>query len=427
MRSAGATALGTALSALPGAAFGQENATQALLDQAFKAQGQGDFAAAASLFRQVYETGRTDEFVLRGLAWNLSRLWKHPEAIRLSLENNRRNPCAWSVAQICDAYISAGDYDEGRKWLQYASKNEGQWGNVRPVFESAIEQIAVKTYVLEYTLDPNVLARVPFLRHQDFLCPVPIPDLPYQKSQYEVVGAQSFKEEIRAQNRCLRVTPEGSKPAIVRSTVTITPTNYRSKVRDFTANALPKEAQALLKSTRNVEIENSLVQAIVVKQKGKTSTETIDNICQWDHFHLKYEGSGKQGGGTVAVLQRMTGHCEGLTSGVVGVLRAAGIPARFVRGYGAIVGKSGVPTMHSWTEFYIPSVGWIQWDGENAPFTVPAKICIGTFRYTSPYDAPGAGDPETLDLWNFEAVLFPEGSVVGQSGNVHFKRIKQEL
>lgn len=427
---AGASTLCSAFAGQPGTALAKQDGAQALIDQAFKAQSKGDYVTAESLFRRLVDLGRSDEGIFRGLAWNLSRQWKHDEAIRVALDNNRRNPCAWSVAEVCDAYVSSGDYQNGRKWLRFARENEGQWGDARPAFEAAYELAAVKTYELEYTLDPAVLATVPFLANLkvDFLSPIPFPNLPYQTSNYEVFGATAVKEQVCGGNKCVRITPMGSLAATLRATVTLTPMSYRQKVKDFDHADVPTEVSKFLKSSGSVVIEDETVQSIVQSIRKPTTTASIDSICLWDHVHFKYDGtSGNSGGGTAAVLKRKTGHCEGLTSGVVGLLRAAGIPTRFVRGHGAITGKSGVPTMHTWTEFFVPSVGWIQWDDQNPPFAVPARICIGQFRHLSPYDAPGGGDADTQDLWNFQAVLFPPGATHGINGNAGFTRTKMEL
>jgi len=264
-------------------------------------------------------------------------------------------------------------------------------------------------------------------RSGEFLSPIPFPDLPYQTSDYEVFGADAVKEEICGGNRCVRITPNGINASTLRATVKLTPMSFRPKVKDFGRSDVPADVSGYLKSTGSVVVEDEAVQSIVHSLMKPTSTATIESICLWDHLNFKYGGTGPGGGGTAAVLKRKTGHCEGLTSGVVGLLRAAGIPARFVRGHGAITGTSGVPTMHSWTEFYVPSVGWIQWDDQNPPFAVPARICIGQFRYSSPYDSPAGGDRETQDLNNLQAVLFPPGTTHGVNGNASFKRTKMEL
>jgi hypothetical protein len=419
------------LSAWPKVAFGRQDPFRSVIEQAFAAQRRGDFVEMAKLLQRVVDAGRTDEGVLRGLAFALCQQWKFSEAIPIALENNRRNPGAWSVAGVCETYVSAGEFEEARKWLQLAVDHKSEWGGAAPIFENNMDQAAIKTYLLEYTLEPALLAKIPFLRqlNGDFLCPAPFPDLPYQTSTYEVIGARSYREGRRAGNLCLRITPEMDQPVHVRYTVTITPRSYRTQVRDFTEAEVPAEIRPLMHTTPNVQVEHELVQSLALPLRSSSAIKSIENVCLWSHNNLKYDGGEAMacGGGTVAVLTRRSGHCEGQTSGSIGLLRALGIPARFVRGHGGIVGTSGVPTDHSWTEFYVPSVGWIQWDQNNPPFTVPAKICIGEFRYTSPYAAPGSGDHETADLWNFEAVAFPAGTTPGTSGNVRYTRIKQSL
>jgi transglutaminase-like putative cysteine protease len=418
-----------ALAILPSLAFGYQDSVNSLIEQGFAAQRRGDYVAMESLLRRAVSYGRYDEGVLRGLAWALCRQEKFSEAIQIAISNNNRNPCALSVAGVCETYVATGDFAEARKWLRLAMDHRSEWGAARPIFEMCVEQAAIKTYLLEYILDPAVLAAKRFLAHLngDFLCPSPIPDLPYQTSTYEVLGARTVRETSRAGNFCLRITPDGRQLAHLRYTVVITPQNYRAQAQDFSSADVPAEIRPLMQATHDVEVYDPTVQELAASLRDSSAIKSIENVCRWSHNNLKYEGHGDwhaNGGGTVAVLRRKTGMCEGESSATIGLLRAVGIPARFVRGHGGIGETSGVPSDHTWVEFYVPSLGWIQWDQENVAFTVPARSCIGEFRYNAPYAAAGGGDPETRDLWNFEAVAFPGGITYGVSGNVTYRRMK---
>jgi len=151
-----------------------------------------------------------------------------------------------------------------RKWLKFAKENESRWGDAKPAFEASYELAAVKTYQLEYTLDPAVLASIPFLAHLkgDFLSPVPIPDLPYKTSSYEVIGAAAVTEEVCGGSKCVRITPNGNQLATIRATVKLTPMSLRSKVKNFTHADVPQEVRKYLASSGAVVVEDETVQAM---------------------------------------------------------------------------------------------------------------------------------------------------------------------
>jgi len=67
-------------------------------------------------------------------------------------------------------------------------------------------------------------------------------------------------------------------------------------------------------------------------------------------------------------------------------------------------------TWHSWTECYVPSFGWLQWDGKVPAFTSPVYWCVGLYTYHRPQASltgvgEDIGDPSTLDLWNTQGMF----------------------
>lgn len=61
-----------------------------------------------------------------------------------------------------------------------------------------------------------------------------------------------------------------------------------------------------------------------------------------------------------------TGYCVHFASAATVLLRAAGIPARYVEGYAASVNQYSTivtaDTAHAWVEYYLPDVGWVVLD-----------------------------------------------------------------
>ncbi len=403
--------------------MGYQNQTASIVDQGFKAGEAGNYDQMQRLLGQAIRAGRQDEGVLRGYAFALCRLQRYDEAVTVARDNYRLNPGAFSLAGVCETYASAGRYEEARQSLRLALRYEDEWGNAKPIFDASLEAVAPKLCTLIYEIDPSLTRQFTYLHKPDtaIICPLVSQDPPYQSSTFDVKGASESKEITIGDTKALRLLPEGDNPITVTYRVRLTPTNLRARLKPFTPEEVPENVRQYSKPTSGIECGSDIVMQTLAPLAGRNSTETIENIFQWATRNLKYDGSTHDsGGGTIAVLKRRSGHCEGQTSGVVGLLRAAGVPARFVRGHGAIAGSKGVPTMHSWTEIYVPSYGWLPWDLNNAAFTAPARICIGQFRYSSPFDAKDAFKQSSADLWNFQSLLFPPGTTHGKEGNAHF-------
>ena len=221
-----------------------------------------------------------------------------------------------------------------------------------------------------------------------------------------MTGAKTFRVERLGENDCVRVTPNSRQPFQLKAQVTLTPCNLRRKVEQAPESAYPADVTKYLGKIGGADPNSERVQAIAQTLRGKTRKETIENVLNWCSRSLRFIGAlGQYNGGTSDdILARGGGHCEGLTTGAVSLLRACGIPARYIRGHGAVVENDGHGSWHTIVEYYVANVGWIPWDNGYAPFvTRPTYLC--TFHYDAPYDVKNvAGDRTMLDLWNFQAL-----------------------
>lgn len=88
------------------------------------------------------------------------------------------------------------------------------------------------------------------------------------------------------------------------------------------------------------------------------------------------------------VLERGRGVCQDLTHVLIGVCRAAGLPARYVSGY--ITGdhgerpdgsaRGGAGASHGWAEVWIPSHGWRGFDATNGLLASTGHVKMATGR-----------------------------------------------
>lgn len=99
-----------------------------------------------------------------------------------------------------------------------------------------------------------------------------------------------------------------------------------------------------------------------------------------------------------------TGYCVHFATAATVLLRAAGIPARYVEGYlvEAQNGKSVRVTSalaHAWVEYYLPDVGWVVLEttpGDGLPVTLPEEPTIPPDTFPTLPTAPSAPTMPTL-------------------------------
>jgi len=367
-------------------------------------RSKGDWGGMEKALLRALGSGRRDEYILRSLSWAYARQGKGEEAVRIAMDNWRHYPCAWSIAQVADAAIANDDFGLARTFLKKAMGVPDSWGRARKTIESMCERVSVKTYEFVWDVDP---ARIPALKRGAPRAQIPLPTtgLPYQTATWTVTGAKNWKEEIISGNRCLSVEPDGLNHIVLRAEVTITPYSYRPFLARYRSGGLPDEVQPYLVKTGGIDPNDPLVQKTLTPLRAHSDIETVESILLWCDEHIAYYGGpkGTSGGTAAQVLRRGKGHCEARSSVAVALLRAAGVPARLVRGHSAVVGQQGHPKWHSIVEFYINRVGWISWDYDRKPFQVRTSF-LRTFHYASPYDCPVPGDRSVVELSDFQVV-----------------------
>ncbi|PRO66656.1 transglutaminase family protein [Alkalicoccus urumqiensis] len=98
------------------------------------------------------------------------------------------------------------------------------------------------------------------------------------------------------------------------------------------------------------------------------------------------------------------GVCQDYANVMLGILRAKGLPARYVSGYlyvgenSALVGDAAT---HAWVEVMIPGIGWVGLDPTNNVEALEQHIRVGVgrdYEDTSPVQGVYRGGQHTLDV-----------------------------
>lgn len=143
----------------------------------------------------------------------------------------------------------------------------------------------------------------------------------------------------------------------------------------FTAlQNLPPEIQKYLQPTQYIESDNRILKqtASGFREKSGDVVELIYLIHNFTANHVTYDyealkdpklSSSYNQDSALTTYTKGKGVCTNFSRLLVALMRAAGIPARIVAGYGFM---QTVPyetytesTTHEWTEVYLPGTGWI--------------------------------------------------------------------
>lgn len=106
-------------------------------------------------------------------------------------------------------------------------------------------------------------------------------------------------------------------------------------------------------------------------------------IMEWVHREFRYEpGSTTVNTHLEEAFAMRRGVCQDFTHVMLGLCRAAGIPARYASGYlynGPRDTLVGSQASHAWPEIYLPSGGWIGFDPTNNTLADEryVKIAVG--------------------------------------------------
>lgn len=137
----------------------------------------------------------------------------------------------------------------------------------------------------------------------------------------------------------------------------------------FPLTKVPAEARRYLEPSKHIDSTNPAIVNLANKlAQGKDDLfVVVSEIAIWTKNNIEYNLSTLTAEVTQKaswVLQNKYGVCDELTSLFIAMLRALGIPARFVTG----VSYTTSPLFpqrwgaHGWAEVYFPDVGWVPFD-----------------------------------------------------------------
>ncbi|MGC9027248.1 MAG: transglutaminase domain-containing protein [bacterium] len=184
-----------------------------------------------------------------------------------------------------------------------------------------------------------------------------------------------------------KVISENSYSKTVEVRISLTPFDDQTPY-PLDKASLPAYVRQYLNPSNDIQSDDSQIINLAhsLTKNAKTIMQAYTNIINWVVNNLNYQIDTDQD--AVSVLSNHIGSCVGYSNLSIALLRAAGIPARYVQGYvppgynwgekknywGVTLNSGG---FHQWFEVYFPEQGWAFSDAENSKnFVDPFHIVL---------------------------------------------------
>jgi len=142
-------------------------------------------------------------------------------------------------------------------------------------------------------------------------------------------------------------------------------------VSALSAGVHPPDLQRFLQPDRRVPLQGVIAELAEQETRGiQDPLEKARAIYNYIIATMRYDksGTGWGNGDAVWACTAKRGNCTDFHSLFIGMMRAAGIPARFEIGFPLPADQhdGAVPGYHCWAQFYVEPYGWIPVDASEA-------------------------------------------------------------
>lgn len=243
----------------------------------------------------------------------------------------------------------------------------GSFAGIAPVAIAEFSYEARYTYSRDVVQNDNILRIFP---RSDGWQTNPVQRLSITPADYHVEYTDRFgnkvcRSSIVTAHRMLEIRVDGTADLVQRPGLAadLHMTAYSGR-RDVDAECLA-ETSLVSPSALMAVASEAAADAVSV-------LEVVDAVVRWLHDHLRYERGYTSVASTAQdVLATGFGVCQDFAHAAAGMLRAVGVPARYVSGL--MASQSG--ETHAWIEYYHLTEGWLPADptrGQVTPF--PADL-----------------------------------------------------
>jgi transglutaminase/protease-like cytokinesis protein 3 len=193
------------------------------------------------------------------------------------------------------------------------------------------------------------------------LIPVTIPDRQTIHSvKYSVKPIKIFNNDGNMYARFFLSEFTGKTNIFITVKATISHYDLATAIKQPSKSKLSKEEKyRFTRSEKYIEVSDLLIQETAKRLKKNSSLETVRSCFNFVSKKLTYAGYIHNDMGAIEALQMKRADCDGYTSLFTALVRACGIPVKYVEGI--TVDYNSYPH-HGWAEVFISKLGWIPLD-----------------------------------------------------------------
>lgn len=327
------------------------------LHAAEAAKSRGDMAGMEQALLRAHRLGPGTEYTWRSLAWAQMHQGKWRQSLASARANIRRNgKTSWSLEQLYESAMSAGDIETARKALAEEEKLPAGARNrsldeERKAFRAATTPTA---YDLTWTMkvadykmqQGEIVINIPFRRHL------------WQTAEVWVEGARSSRiEEIGARD-VMFIDPGDARELTLRAKIQHRPDVRGGRYAEGTIEShLPEGMQELLGPFRNridYDPNDAELAKIVAPMNVGTPGQRVQAVLDWLAANMKYENGHPDDIATMLKLRK--GVCHHQSNLMVAMCRALGVPALVAHGVRLGAGDAEIKDVmasHGWVEVYL--------------------------------------------------------------------------
>ncbi len=319
-------------------------------------------------------------------------------------------PGLWAELTVAESAADYADYDAARRALQRLVRaQEALDPEQRAAAQRLYGRLSTRTYRCVWRADfAQIVGRPANKPGNEVWVARPVTELPTQTVLgCRIDGAPEQREAVDDYgNQATVVTLGPEQDFSMTADIKLRPTSVRRRLDQVSQDPLPDGLDRYLGRTVGIQPSAVIdptterVRAIIDSQRGDSQTATIENIFEWCERHMVAEVELPSGPawGSEQALAAGGGSCMERTTAVVVLLRALGVPARYLRGStGLTTGRQGVMGPHYIPEFYLNGLGWIAWEYGEPPWAQPTNF-VRRFRHRTPVEDFGPADMFLFDV-----------------------------
>lgn len=361
----GAVLLGTVCAAIASAASAGEEAYRQAMARCEEAKARGDFPAMAAAIRAALKHSPGDEYAWRSLAWALMHCAQWQDSLAVARENVARHGASgWSLEQLAESYICAGDWAAAWETLRRIdslepAKRVGAEGAIEGTRRRLLDLVGQRRYKIRWKID----LRQGGPGQKPALLLMPTWRDPRQTFEFRVVNVVAVRRLSQGPRDFIEVVQKPGEPFYINATATIRAfaLGYAAleRERHFTVPDALKPCLGPFLHGNVFDPASPLCSRIAAMCKSTSMARTVQNLLDWMRENMRYADT--KNSTLDEILAGGEGVCHHQCSAFAALCRAAGVPARVAHGIvlpgeGKFRGHTG---SHGWTSVYIHGLGWV--------------------------------------------------------------------